>query len=119
MLTQFLLAEVLISWVQAWVVVATVAGAAAGWWPWVDAAAAVALLAFGQAVVSCAALLLRGSRSSAPDRRELRRLVLLAPLELILLGMVTACARSAGIAVFLRTMRSPSTVEEHGASPAV
>ena len=98
---------------------AAVAGVAAGWWPWGDAMLAILLLACGQAVVSCAALLMRSSLDVAPDQRELRRLVLLAPLELILLGVVTGSARIAGIVLFLRTPRFRSTVGEHGASPAV
>ena len=119
MLARFVVAEVLTPCVQAWVVVAAVAGVAAGWWPWLDAALALVLLACGQAVVSCAALLVRSSRDGAPDHRELRRLVLLAPLELILVGLVTASARIAGIVLFLQTARLRSTVGGHGESPAV
>ena len=119
MLARLVVTEMLPPFVQAWVVVAAVAGVAASWWPWVDAVLAVLLVACGQAVVSCAALLMRSSLDVAPDQRELRRLVLLAPLELILLGVVTASARIAGIVLFLRTPRFRSTVGDHGASPAV
>ena len=118
MLASFVLVELLTPCLQAWVAVGTMWGAAAGWWPWVNVALAVVLLAFGQAVLSCAALLLRGSRILAPDARELRRLVLLAPVELILTGVVNASARVAGVVLACRTSQFRSIVDDHRATPA-
>ena len=44
---------------------------------------AVLLLSFGTAVVSAAALLLRGAHPDSPDRDELKALLLIAPLEVL------------------------------------
>ncbi len=68
---------------QAWVVVASIVGAAAGWFTWPMAICGVLMLSFGTAVVSAAALLLRGALPGAPDGRELKTLLLLAPLEVV------------------------------------
>jgi len=118
MLGHFFVAEVLTPCAQAWAILATVAGAAAGYWPWVDVVFAVVLLALGQAIVTCAALLLRGSVSHAPDARGLQRLLLLAPLEGFGIAAAAACARAAGFCVFVFSPRSRRAVDERTPSPA-
>ena len=118
MLGYCFVSDVLTPCVQAWVVVATISGAAAGWWPWVNAALAAVLLAFGQAIVTCAAVLVRGSLSFAPDARGLQRLLLLTPLEFIVLGAAAAYARTAGLCAFLSLLRSRGSVEARTPSPA-
>jgi hypothetical protein len=66
---------------QTWVVVGTAAGAAAGWYAWGDVLLAIAALAFGRALVTSAALLLRGSAADAPGGAALAGLLLLSPFE--------------------------------------
>jgi len=73
-----------------------VGGAAAGWFTWTTAILAILLLSFGTAVVSAAALLLRGAHPDSPDREELRGLLLLAPLEVLMHRPLHAWSRLAG-----------------------
>lgn len=68
---------------QAWVVVASIGGAAAGWFTWPMAICSVLILAFGTGVVSAAALLQRGALAGAPSGRELTTMLLVAPLEVV------------------------------------
>jgi len=93
--------EVLTPFVRAWVVAASVSGAAAGWISWMDVVFVVLLLSLGQAIVSAAALLLRGSAPGAPDDVTLRRLLLLAPFEFVLLGPAAAYARGRSLWSFV------------------
>lgn len=79
----FLGSELITPAAQFWVIAATVAGAAAGWFTWTTASLAILLLSFGTAVVTAAALLMRGAHPDAPDRAELRGLLTLAPLEVL------------------------------------
>ena len=118
MLGSFFVAEVLTPCVQAWAIIATAAGAAAGYWPWIDVVRAAVLLALGQAIVTCAALLVRGSVSHAPDARGLQRLLLLAPLEGFAITAAAACARAAGFCAFVVSPRSRRAVDERAPSPA-
>ena len=62
---------------------------------------AVALLAFGNAAVSTAALLLRGSAAGAPEELELRRLVVAGPLEFVFYRPALAAARIAAAFSFV------------------
>lgn len=119
MLGYFFVAEVFTPCVQAWAMLATMAGAAAGYWPWVDVVFAALLLALGQAIVTCAALLLRGSVSHAPDARALQRLLLLAPLEGFVMAAAAASARVAGFYAFVVSPRSRRAVDERTPRPAV
>ncbi len=93
----FLESELVTPVAQLWVVLATVGGAAAGWFTWTSALLAVLLLSFGTAVVSAAALLLRGAHPGAPERDELQALLFLAPLEVLVHRPLQAWARLAGI----------------------
>ncbi len=78
---------------QAWMVFGTALAAAAGWLPWRDVALALVAVCFGQALVTTAALLVRGAAPGAPDERTVRWLLLLAPLEPIVRGPMTLAAR--------------------------
>lgn len=118
MLGYFFVSEVLTPCVQAWVIVATAAGAAAGWLPWVDVALAVLLMAIGHASVCGAALLLRGAASLAPDARGLKHLLLLAPLDFLVFGAAGAYARTAGLCAFVKSLRSRTSAEPGTPSPA-
>ncbi len=93
----FLESELVTPVAQLWVVLATVGGAAAGWFTWTSALLAVLLLSFGTAVVSAAALLLRGAHPGSPERDELQALLFLAPLEVLVHRPLQAWARLAGI----------------------
>lgn len=55
----------------------------AGWVSWPTPWLTVLLLTFGYAVVSASALLLRGGTPGAPSGAELKRLLMRAPLELL------------------------------------
>jgi hypothetical protein len=112
-LAYFTISQCITPLLIAWVVAGTAIGAGAGWWGWREVALALVLLSFGQALVSSAALLLRGSAPGAPDERTLTRLLLLAPCELVVYGPVAACGRVAGVWSFLtagarRAFQKPS-----------
>jgi hypothetical protein len=79
----FALTEVLAPAAAAWAVVGTIIAAAAGWLPWIDVGLVAVILSLGQALLTTAALLLRAARPEAPAGRELARLVLVAPLEVL------------------------------------
>jgi len=88
-----------------WFVAGTFAGAAAGRLPWHAVALAVVAVSFGQAAISTAALLLRGSAPGGPEGGQLTRLVLAAPFEAAVRGPVTAFARLAAIFTLARRRR--------------
>jgi hypothetical protein len=94
----FLESELITPVAQLWIVVATLGGAAAGWFTWTTALFAILLLSFGTAVVSAAALLLRGAHPDAPERSELKALLLIAPLEVLLYRPRQAASRLAALA---------------------
>jgi hypothetical protein len=98
----FVMSEFVTPLVQAWVLVAVTAGALRGWIPWRDVALVVTLLSFGHAVVNSVAVLLRGAAPSAPDEPALRRLLLVAPLDFVVSGSVTAYAKGAAFWAFLK-----------------
>lgn len=89
----FLIAEFLSPALQLCVLVTVLAGAAAGWSTWLDVLLAVALLSFGNAVVTAVALLLRGALPGAPTVQELTRLLLLAPVEYFFYRPAVAMSR--------------------------
>jgi hypothetical protein len=88
----FLESELVTPLAQCWVVAATAAGAALGWCSWLVPVAMLLLLAFGTSAVTAAALLTRGAFDGAPDAAELRRLVVLAPLEFLIVRPTQAAA---------------------------
>jgi hypothetical protein len=96
-LAYFLTTELVTPFLQAWIVAAGVAGALAGWLRWSELMLAIALLSFGNAVVSAAALFLRAAAPGAPEEVALKRLLLTAPLEFILYRPVLAYARLAAV----------------------
>jgi hypothetical protein len=102
-LARFVLSELVAPFVQAWVVAAMALGAAAGWFGWGQVALLVLLLSFGHAMVSGAALLLRGSAAGAPDERTLWRLLLAAPLDFVVSGAAAVVGRIAGMCAFLKS----------------
>jgi len=103
-LAYFTMSQFVTPLLTAWVVAGTAIGAGAGWWGWREVVLAVVLLSLGQALVSSAALLLRGSAPGAPDERTLTRLLLLAPFELVVYGPAAACGRVAGVCSFLKSL---------------
>jgi glycosyltransferase involved in cell wall biosynthesis len=92
----FVVCEMLSPVVAAWAVVSALVAGAAGWLPWIDVAAVALLLSFGRALVSSAALLVRGALPGSPDERDLRRLLAAAPFELVVTGVPLAIARLSG-----------------------
>jgi hypothetical protein len=80
-----------------WVVAGTAIGAAAGRFAWWDVALAIVMLSLGQASITTAALLVRGSIPGTPGGMALARLLWLAPCELVLYGPSSAAARAAGV----------------------
>jgi hypothetical protein len=92
-LVHFVESELLTPAMQAWLVAGSLAGAAAGWFPWSTPLLAVLLLSFGGAAVTAAALLLRGFAPGAPLEPELRRLLVASPLEPVLYRPLLAIAR--------------------------
>lgn len=92
-LVHFVESELFTPAMQGWLVAGSLAGAAAGWFPWSTPLVAILLLSFGSAAVSAAALLLRGFAPGAPSEPELRRLLLASPLEPVLYRPLLAIAR--------------------------
>ena len=72
--------------------VATV-GAIGGWVAWTSPIYAMLMLGFGYAVVSASALLLRGGTPDAPVGKDLVRLLVRAPLELVVYRPVLTLSR--------------------------
>lgn len=100
----FLSEELIGPAVQVWVVAAPVVGAVAGWFSWAAAVSSVGVLSFGTAALSAAALLVRGAQPLPPlTRGELTRLLLLAPLEVVIHRPARVCARLAAV-----VLRPPS-----------
>lgn len=93
----FVESELITPVAQLWVVLSLLVGAAAGWFSWTAALFAVLLLSFGTAVVSAAALLVRGAHPDSPDRAELKALLLLAPLEVLIYRPLQTWSRLAGL----------------------
>jgi len=100
-LAHFVESEVLTPLAQLWVVAATVGGAAAGWFSWTVPLLMVLVLSFGRAAVTSAALLLRGFAAGGPEEPELRRLLLMAPLEFLFYRPLLAVARLGGVLAFV------------------
>jgi hypothetical protein len=100
-LTYFIESEIVTPLAQLWIVLATIVGASAGWFPWTSVFLAIALLAFANAAVSTAALLLRGSSAGAPEEPELQRLVIAGPFEFVFYRPILAAARIAAAFSFI------------------
>ena len=100
-LAYFVETEIATPLAQIWVVAATLVGALMGWFSWTSVLLAILVLALGNAAVSAAALLLRGSTPGAPELPELQRLLVVGPLEFILQGSALAAARIAAAIAFV------------------
>jgi hypothetical protein len=100
-------AELLTPLAQGWLVCATAIGAAGGWITKGDFMLVVLLLSLGNAILSGAALLLRGSAPDAPGERRLRELLVVAPLAFVVGAAAAACARTAGVLAFVKTSLMP------------
>src|SRR5262245_17287788 len=100
-LAYFIERELLTPLAQVWIVFATVVGAFGGWFSWTSVLLAIVLLSFGNAAVSTAALLLRGSTPGAPELPELKRLVAVGPLEFVVYAPALAAARIAAAISFI------------------
>jgi hypothetical protein len=90
---QFVESEIVTPFAQIWLVVGALVGAVAGWYAWTSVGLVLVVLSFGNAALTAAALLLRGAAEGAPDLAELRRLLLLGPVELIVYRPALATAR--------------------------
>jgi cellulose synthase/poly-beta-1,6-N-acetylglucosamine synthase-like glycosyltransferase len=97
----FVAAELLTPLLEMWVVLAMGLGVASGWTSWGALALSVILLSLRRALVTSAALLLRGTAAGAPDERTLRRLLLLAPCEFVWYGPRAGLARLNGAWAFV------------------
>ncbi len=91
--TSFLIAELVAPVVQVCAIIALIGGALAGSFSWVSVLLLLALLSFGNAAVTAAALLLRGALANAPTTAELGRLLALAPFEYAIYRPAVALAR--------------------------
>jgi hypothetical protein len=100
-LAYFVASELLAPVLETWVVLAMGLGVAAGWTSWGALALSVVLLSLRRALVTSAALLLRGTAAEAPDERTLRRLLLLGPCEFVRYGPGAALARLNGAWAFV------------------
>jgi hypothetical protein len=103
----FLSVEFLWPVLQAWIVMASAAGAVVGWFTWSECFLAVAALALGRASMSAAALLLRGAAPNSPDERLLARLLLLAPLDFVVAGAAGAYARANALVGLVKGTAAP------------
>lgn len=81
---------------------ATAAAALGGWLPWRDVVLVFVLLSFGRAVISSAALLMRGAAAASPDRASLTGLLLFAPLELFVTAPAAVVGRARGVWSFVQ-----------------
>jgi hypothetical protein len=99
-LVYFIGSEIMTPLAQAWIVLATIGGAGVGWFSWTAPLLAIVALSFGNAAVTTAALLLRGSTAGAPEEAELRRLLAAGPFEFVLYRPALAAARIAGVVSF-------------------
>jgi hypothetical protein len=100
-LAYFVLSEIVTPLAQVWIVLATIVGAGAGWYSWTAVLLALAGLSLGNAAVSNAALLLRGSSAGAPEEPELRQLLAAGPFEFFVYRPALAAARVAAVISFV------------------
>ena len=100
-LAWFLASEILTPLAELWIVLATIAGASLGWLSWTSVLLAIMALSLGNAAVTMAALILRGSSAGAPEEAELRRLVVAGPFEFVLYRPMLAAARAAAAIAFV------------------
>jgi GT2 family glycosyltransferase len=100
-LAYFFQSEIVTPLAEIWIVLATLAGAGVGWYSWTAVLLALLVLSLGNAAVSNAALLLRGSSAGAPDEPELRQLLAAGPFEFLVYRPALAAARVAATISFL------------------
>lgn len=78
---------------QVVILLSVLAGAAAGLVPWRAVALLLAMLAFGNAAITAAALLMRGAAPEGPTFRDTLRLLALAPAEYVIYRPAVAISR--------------------------
>lgn len=100
-LAYFVQSEIVTPLAQVWIVLATLVGAGAGWYSWTAVLFALVGLSLGNAAVSNAALLLRGSSAGAPEEPELRQLLAAGPFEFLVYRPALAAARIAAVVSFV------------------
>jgi hypothetical protein len=100
-LAYFVQSEIVTPLAQLWIVLATLVGAGVGWYSWTAVLFALVGLSLGNAAVSNAALLLRGSSPGAPEEPELRQLLAAGPFEFLVYRPALAVARVAATISFL------------------
>ena len=101
-LAYFIKSEIVTPLAQAWIVAATLVGAGLGWYSWTAVLLALVVLSLGNAAVTTAALLLRGSSAGAPEERELRQLLAAGPFEFLIYRPALAAARLAAAISFVK-----------------
>jgi hypothetical protein len=89
----FLIAQLVTTTLQVFVLAGVLTGAVAGWWTWNSVLLVIALLSFGNAIITVAALLVRGAAPGAPTQQELVRLLLLSPAEYVFFRPAVALSR--------------------------
>jgi hypothetical protein len=87
------LVDLVTTTLQIFILAGVLTGAAAGWWTWNSVLLVIALLSFGNAIITVAALLVRGAAPGAPTQHQLVRLLLLTPAEYILFRPAIALSR--------------------------
>jgi hypothetical protein len=100
-LAYFVQGEIVTPLAQVWIVLATLVGAGMGWYSWTALLLAIVGLSLGNAAVSNAALLLRGSSAGAPEEPELRHLLAAGPFEFLVYRPGLAAARMAAAISFV------------------
>ena len=103
-LLSVLAGEVITPFAQVWALGATLGAAGSGWLPWRDGILVVALLCFGRAITSSAALLMRGAAAESPDRSSLAGLLLFAPLEFVVTTPAGIVGRARGSWSFIKQL---------------
>jgi glycosyltransferase involved in cell wall biosynthesis len=103
-LVSVLAGEVITPFAQVWALVAALGAAGAGWLPWRDGILVVALLCFGRAITSSAALLMRGAAAGSPDRSSLAGLLLFAPLDFVVTTPAGIVGRARGSWSFIKQL---------------
>lgn len=88
--------ELTIPVAQVFVVAAFLIGSGVGWVSWRTPFFVLLFLTFGYGLVSASALLLRGGTPGAPMGRDLKRLLMRAPLELVVYRPALLWSRFAG-----------------------
>jgi hypothetical protein len=88
-----------------WIVFGTAFAVVAGWQPWTNVVLAIVAVSFCRALVSTAALLVRGSAPRAPEGSVLDGLLLMTPAEFLVRAPDAAAAWADAIVSQLQARR--------------